>query len=119
MHFQPSRRGFLSLAAGGAMSGWFGRLAAGAAGQPQAKSCILLWMNGGPSHLDTFDLKPEASANIRGEFKPIDTSVPGIQISEHFPQLAKRMDRAAVLRGMSTLESDHQLASYHLHTGYQ
>lgn len=119
MQLHLSRRGFLSLAVGGAMSGWFGRLAARAAEQPQAKSCILLWMNGGPSHLDTLDLKPEAKSNIRGEFKPIDTSVPGIQISEHLPLLTKQMQHVALLRGMSTVESDHQLATYHLHTGYQ
>src|SRR5262245_57017307 len=83
---QLTRRGFLSLAAaGGTLSGWLGRLAAHAADEPQAKSCILLWMSGGPSHLDTFDLKPEGSDGVRGEFRPIDTSVPGIQISEHFP----------------------------------
>jgi hypothetical protein len=115
-----SRRQFLGMAgAGGISGGWFGRLAAHAADQPQAKSCILLWMSGGPSHLDTFDLKPDAPGNIRGEFRPINTSVPGIQISEHFPKLAQRMEHAAVMRSMSTAESDHQLASYHLHTGYQ
>lgn len=115
-----TRRAFVSSAAAGAgVSGWLGRLAAHAAGQPQAKSCILLWMSGGPSHLDTFDLKPEAPHNIRGEFRQIDTSVPGMQISEHFPKLAQLMQHAALLRGMSTLESDHQLASYHVHTGYQ
>jgi hypothetical protein len=76
-------------------------------------------MAGGPSHLDTFDLKPEAPDNIRGEFRPIDTSVAGIQISEHFPRFARLMRHAAILRSMSTLESDHQLASYHVHTGYQ
>ena len=114
-----SRRGLLSFAAGCTLSGWLGRLATHAAEQPPVKSCILLWMAGGPSHLDTFDLKPEASDKVRGEFRPIDTSVPGIQISEHFPQLAKQMQHAAVLRGMNTVESDHQLASYHLHTGYQ
>jgi len=115
-----ARRNFLSLAAAGAtLSGWLGRLAASAAEQPAAKSCILLWMAGGPSHLDTFDLKPEASDKVRGEFRPIETSVPGIQISEHFPQLARQMQHAAVLRSMSTVESDHQLATYHLHTGYQ
>jgi hypothetical protein len=115
-----SRRTLLAAAAaGGSLSGWLGRLAAQAAEQAEAKSCILLWMSGGPSHLDTFDLKPEAPDKIRGEFQPIDTSVPGIQISEHFPKLAKQMEHAAVLRGMSTLESDHQLASYHVHTGYR
>lgn len=115
-----TRRGFFSLAAAGAtLSGWLGRLAAHAAEQPPAKSCILLWMSGGPSHLDTFDLKPEAPDRIRGEFRPIDTSVPGIQISEHFPKLARLMEHAALLRSMSTVESDHQLATYHVHTGYQ
>jgi hypothetical protein len=94
-------------------------LAAHAAEQPQTKSCILLWMSGGPSHIDTFDLKPEAPNQIRGEFRPISTSVPGIQISEHFPKFARQMRDAALLRGMSTVESDHQLATYHLHTGYQ
>jgi hypothetical protein len=120
MHKHITRRGFLSFAAASpALSGWLGRLAAHAADQSSAKSCILLWMSGGPSHLDTFDLKPDAPDNVRGEFRPIDTSVPGIQISEHFPKFARRMQHAALLRSMSTVESDHQLASYHLHTGYQ
>jgi hypothetical protein len=109
----------LSLAAGCTLSGWLGRLASHAAEQPPVKSCILLWMAGGPSHLDTFDLKPQAPNNIRGEFQPIETSVPGIQISEYFPKVARLMQHAAILRGMNTVESDHQLATYHLHTGYQ
>jgi uncharacterized protein (DUF1501 family) len=115
-----TRRTFVSwTAAGGTASGWLGRLAAHAAEQPSAKSCILLWMSGGPSHLDTFDLKPDASDRIRGEFRPINTSVPGIQICEHFPRFARQMQHVALLRSMSTVESDHQLASYHVHTGYQ
>ncbi len=114
-----TRRQILSLGAGSALGGWFGRLAAHAAEQSTAKSCILLWMAGGPSHLDTFDLKPDASDRIRGEFQPIDTAVAGIQISEHFPKFARLMKHAALLRGMSTVESDHQLATYHVHTGYQ
>lgn len=120
MFEQITRRKFVSSAVTGAtLSGCLGQLAAHAAGQSQAKSCVLLWMSGGPSHLDTFDLKPEAPESIRGEFRPIDTSVSGIQISEHFPRLATLMQHAAVLRSMSTLESDHQLASYHVHSGYQ
>ena len=119
MHQHITRRGFVSLAAAGTLSGWLGRLAAHAAERPQAKSCILLWMSGGPSHLDTFDLKPDAPDSTRGEFRPIDTSVPGIQISEHFPRFAQRIQHAALLRSMSTIESDHQLATYHVHTGYQ
>jgi hypothetical protein len=119
MYYPLTRRGFLSVAAGVTLTGWLGRLAAHAQEQHAAKSCILLWMAGGPSHLDTFDLKPDASDRIRGEFQPIDTSVPGIQISEHFPKLAQLMEHAAILRSMSTVESDHQLATYHVHTGYQ
>src|ERR1051325_2146331 len=109
----------LSLAAT-SLSGWLPTLAARAAGAGgRRKSCIVLWMTGGPSHLDTFDLKPEARAEVRGEFRPIATSVSGIQISEHLPRFARLMRHAAILRSMSTQEADHQLASYHLHTGYQ
>ena len=102
------------------LSGWLPTLAARAAGERNPrKACIVLWMTGGPSHLDTFDLKPDARAEVRGEFRPIATSVPGIQISEHFPRFARLMQHGAILRGMSTQEADHQLASFHLHTGYQ
>src|SRR6186713_2222361 len=113
------RRAFLASAGGAALCGWLGRLAAAAPEGKRPKSCILLWMAGGPSHIDTFDPKPDAAADVRGEFKPVDTAVPGIRISEHFPKFARLMKHAAILRGMSTLESDHKLATYHLHTGYQ
>ena len=62
---------------------WPGRPAGGS---PKAKNCILIWLAGGPSHLDTFDPKPGAAADVRGEFKPIATSVPGLSISEVFPE---------------------------------
>ena len=118
-----SRRVLLRTAPAGLVLGsaWLRRLAAEARANAldAPKSCILLWMTGGPSHIDTFDLKPEAPADVRGEFQPIETSVPGIQISEHFPQLSQRMQHAAVIRSMTTPESDHRLASYHVHTGYQ
>src|SRR5687767_10476260 len=52
----------------------------------KGKSCILIWLDGGPSHLEMFDLKPDAPVEVRGEFKPISTSVPGIQICEHLPR---------------------------------
>lgn len=120
MHPLMSRRQFVvSTAAGASLSGWLGRLAAEAADEARPKACILLWMAGGPSHIDTFDLKPDAPANIRGEFKAIDTAVPGVRISEHFPKFAKLMKHAAILRSMCTQESDHKLATYHLHTSYQ
>jgi hypothetical protein len=121
MHPGLSRREFVSSAAGVSLGGWLGRVAAAApAGpRPRPRSCIVLWMAGGPSHIDTFDPKPDAPADVRGEFKPIDTTVPGIRVGEHFPKFAKLVKHAAVLRGMSTQESDHKLATYHLHTGYQ
>src|SRR5262245_65333768 len=119
MHPNLDRRGFLTAAAGATLTGWLGRVAAAAPDGPRPKACILLWMAGGPSHIDTCDPKPDAPQNVRGEFKPIDTAVPGIRISEHFPHFARLMKHAAILRGMSTLESDHKLATYHLHTGYQ
>src|SRR5262245_57224710 len=120
MHPKLTRRQFVaSAAASASLVGWLGRLAALAADQPRPKACILLWMAGGPSHIDTWDPKPDAPVNVRGEFKAIDTSVPGVRISEHFPKFAKLMKHAAILRGMSTQESDHKLATYHLHTGYQ
>lgn len=102
-------------------SNWLHALAAhaGASHLELPKSCILLWMTGGPSHLDTFDLKPAAPDSVRGEFQPISTSIPGLQISEHFPALSRRMEHVAIIRGMTTPESDHALASYHVHTGYQ
>jgi hypothetical protein len=74
-------------------------------------------MDGGPSHKDTFDLKP-GTANA-GPFQPIDTSVPGIQISEHLPNVAKVMQHIALLRGMSTGEGAHGRAKYNMHTGYR
>src|SRR3989304_892981 len=100
-----SRREWLRLSAAGvvgySLSGWLRALADDAAANPQRKrSCILLWMNGGPSQMDTFDLKP-GHAN-GGPFKEIDTSVSGIRISEHLPKIATFMDKMAIVRSMST-----------------
>jgi len=84
---------------------------------PQRKrSCILLWMNGGPSQMDTFDLKP-GHAN-GGPFKAIETTAPGLRVSEHLPKLAQMADRLALVRSMSTKEGDHGRATYFLRTGY-
>jgi hypothetical protein len=73
-------------------------------------------MNGGPSQTDTFDLKP-GHAN-GGPYKPIDTSVAGVQISEHLPKIAQQMQHLAIIRSMATKEADHDRATYHLRTGY-
>src|SRR5687768_17320752 len=120
---QGTRRDFLKFAGASAAisaSGWFPVLADSAAKAGRKhKSCILLWMAGGPSHLDTFDLKPDGPAEIRGQIKPIATSVPGVQISEHFPKFARLLNHAAIIRSMSTVEADHKRANYHLHTGYR
>src|SRR5258708_11821159 len=70
-------------------------------------------MNGGPSQSHTFDLKNG------GDFNPIDTAVPGIQISEHLPKLAQQMEHCALLRSMSTGEAVHERARFLLHTGYR
>ncbi len=116
-----SRRSFVKCLAAGSVvsaSGWMDVLAAGTGGT-QRKSCILLYMAGGPSHIDTFDPKPEAPENIRGDFRPIQTVVPGIQIGEHFSHLARRMRHVAIVRGMSTGEGEHGRAQYLTHTGYQ
>jgi hypothetical protein len=117
-----TRRDALKMAAAGvstlSLSGWFNVLARGAAAQgKKTKSCILLWMDGGPSHKDTFDLKPGTKDG--GEFKEIETSIPGVKISEHFPKLASLMHHGAILRGMSTSEGAHGRAKYNLHTGYR
>lgn len=115
-----SRRDLMRLAAlgvfAGPASGWMGSLAAraGERATGKRKSCILLYMNGGPSHVDTWDIKPEQS-----EFKAISTAVPGIQISEHLPLLAKQMKDIAIIRGMSTTEGSHARANYMMHTGYR
>src|SRR3984893_5502699 len=120
-----SRRELLKVSAAGVLglpvSGWLDVLAARAAeqsagGRPRHKSCILLFMTGGPSHIDTFDPKPE---NKTSQFKPMDTSVPGIQVSELLPGVARQMRDLAVIRGMSTGEGSHGRARYYMHTGYR
>jgi hypothetical protein len=84
---------------------------------PRAKSCILLFCWGGPSQLETFDLKPAAPAEVRGDFKPIATSVPGIQISEHLPLLAKQADRLAIVRSMHHDQNVHMKGACFMLTG--
>jgi hypothetical protein len=82
------------------------------------KSVILVYLTGAPSHLDTFDLKPDAPAEVRGDFKPIATRVPGLQICEHLPRLAARANRYAVVRSLAHRENNHLVATHHLLTGH-
>ena len=81
------------------------------------RSGIFVFLEGGPSHQDTFDLKPDAPSEYRGEFKPISTSVPGIQICEHLPELAKRMKDYAIIRGLSHTLADHGIGKKYPLTG--
>lgn len=117
-----SRRELLRLGAAGvtgiSASGWLSRLAARAAAPGvRPKSCIVLWMDGGPPHTDTFDLKPDVPEC--GIFKPIATALPGVQISELYPRFAKRLKDATIIRSMSTVENEHLRARVHLRTGYR
>ncbi len=83
------------------------------------KSVILVFLTGASSHIDMFDMKPEAPSEIRGEFKPISTNIPGIQICEHLPMLAMRTDKFALVRSMAHKENNHLVATHHTLTGHQ
>jgi len=83
----------------------------------RAKACILLFMWGGPAQQETWDLKPDAPEQVRGEFRPIATNVTGLMISEHFPALATRADRLAVIRSMHHADVNHLTATHELLTG--
>ncbi|MGE3314808.1 MAG: DUF1501 domain-containing protein, partial [Planctomycetaceae bacterium] len=118
---QFHRRGFLcrsmQVGIGVGFSGWMANLAAAAEQQDKPKrSCIVLWMAGGPSQTDTFDLKP-GHAN-GGPFKTIATETSGIEIGEHLPKFARWTHKSAIIRSMSTREGDHGRATQHLRTGY-
>jgi uncharacterized protein (DUF1501 family) len=113
-----SRRDFVRIsiasAFGAAACPWLPRLAAAADKKP-AKACIVLWMAGGPSQTDTWDLKPDHKNG--GPSKETDTAVPGIRISEHLPKLAAAAKDLGVVRSMTTKEGEHQRATQLLHTG--
>jgi len=116
-----SRREWLRLSAAGvaafSTSGWIERLAAATADHPQRqRACILLWMSGGPSQIDTFDLKP--GHRNGGPFREIPTSAPGVRISEHLPRIAQQMEDMVIVRSMSTREGDHGRATFLMRTGY-
>ncbi len=113
-----SRRDFvrmsLASAFGAAACPWLPRLAA-AAGKESAKACIVLWMSGGPSQTDTWDLKPGHKNG--GPSKETATPVPGLRISEHLPQLAASIKELGIIRSMTTKEGEHARATQLLHTG--
>ncbi len=84
-----------------------------------ARSCILVWLDGGPSHLETFDLKPDAPAEVRGPFQPISTAVAGTQICELLPQTAKILERVAIVRSMTSPLGEHNFGAQYLLSGYK
>ena len=83
----------------------------------QRNSCVFIFLFGGPSHIDLWDMKPEAPAEIRGEFRPIATNVPGVEICEHLPHLARQMDKVCLLRSMTHKMSVHGPACSEIYTG--
>jgi hypothetical protein len=96
------------------------RAAKAATGQStKDTSVILIWKGGGPSHIDMWDLKPQAPAEFRGEFQPIATNVPGIDVSEHLPLSARQMDKFSILRSVTHPDPGHESASHYLLTGYK
>jgi hypothetical protein len=89
-----------------------------AAGKAKARSLIYLFLKGGLSTIDTFDLKPQAPSEFAGEFRPIDTVVPGIRIGEHLPRLAGQMDKFSLIRSFNQKSSNHGDADHYMLTGY-
>ena len=93
----------------------------GARGFGNAKNVIMIFLQGGPSHIDIWDPKPNAPSNIRGEFKPIKTKIPGTWIGEHMPMMANALDKATLIRSMSYTPNglfNHTAAIYQMLTGY-
>ena len=84
---------------------------------PVHRSVVILYLSGGPSQLDMWDMKPEAPLEIRGTFRPIETRVPGIQVCEHMPRMARVADKYTIVRSMSHGEAEHLRAGYWVMTG--
>jgi hypothetical protein len=112
---ESSRRAFLQVGSLGFLGINLGQQlrAASTAAEGKAQSCILLWLEGGPSQMDTWDPKPSSA------FKPISTNVAGIQVSELLPQVAKRMDKLSIVRSMHTRGTDHPQGTHYAITGHE
>ncbi len=126
-HKPFSRRELMRLTAAGSLglatSGWVEALANSAptAATPgkKRKSCIVIWLDGGPSHIDTWDPKPDGPADNRGEYKAVQTSVPGILVSEGLEKIGQHMKHGVLVRGMSTNDNNHPTGRMLMHTGFK
>jgi len=119
---QVTRRDCLRLGVGGFFGASFVdalrlRAASAATSSPQAKACILIWLDGGPSHYETFDPKPQAPIEFRGEFSAIPTKVPGVLFSEHMKRLAAVMDKMAIVRSIRHDQGNHGAGNHYMMTG--
>ncbi|MDP7051126.1 MAG: DUF1501 domain-containing protein [Verrucomicrobiota bacterium] len=120
-----ARRDFIQLGAGGVLGLGMGdlvRLRAGAAravgkASPDEVNCILVWLDGGPTHYETFDPKPDAPSGVRGEFKTIPTTVPGVSFCETMPKLAKTLNRMAIVRSICHKDPNHGGGNHYMMTG--
>jgi uncharacterized protein (DUF1501 family) len=118
----PTRREVLQIGAAGALGLSLRPFAAAQqrpTAAPRARACILVYLFGGPSQLDTFDLKPDAPSHFRGEFRPIATRAPGVRICEHLPRLAQQADKYCLLRGMWHEHPRHGWGLYYMLTGHR
>tara|TARA_B100001559_G_scaffold114149_1_gene95870 strand:- start:1943 stop:3280 length:1338 start_codon:yes stop_codon:yes gene_type:complete len=119
------RRDFIQLGVGGILGLGMGDLmslradAARAAGKPNPDNinCILVWLDGGPTHFETFDPKPNAPSDVRGEFKPIPTNVAGVHFCETVPRLARSLDKMAILRSICHKDPNHGGGNHYMMTG--
>src|SRR4029077_19253186 len=119
-----TRRDCLRVGVGGGLGLLGSSLLPAAAGDGQrafgrAKSCIFIYLFGGPSHIDIWDMKPGAPPEIRGEFKPIDTNVPGVRITEHLPRLARMADQYTLIRSLTHGDNSHGSAGHTIMTGFR
>ena len=114
-----SRRDCLQLGLGTLFGGGLASALRASGGKPagRAKSCILVWMDGGPTHFETFDPKPDAPEEYRGEFKAIPTAVPGVQFSEHMTRLAQTLDKYAMIRSVRHDQGNHGAGNHYMMTG--
>ncbi len=121
-HYALDRRGFLRFGAAGVVGSTLAGMpraarAAAPEGFGKAKSVLIVMLSGGPSQLDTIDPKPEAPAEVRGEFSTIATTLPGVAVCEHLPKFAQQTDRWAIVRTLAHLEHNHLLATHVALTG--